>query len=57
MRTGALRTASADQNPAPLRLVLGSDSYRFIRAALTERLAQIEPQETRAASTDFAEVN
>ncbi|MCO5999340.1 SDR family oxidoreductase [Actinoallomurus rhizosphaericola] len=46
--------ASADQEPAPLRLVLGSDSYRAVRAALTERLAQIEPQEAQAATTDIA---
>ncbi|MEV4346314.1 SDR family oxidoreductase [Actinoplanes sp. NPDC049596] len=43
---------SADQSPAPLRLVLGSDAYRFVTTALRERLAQIEPQEALAASTD-----
>ncbi|GAA0462584.1 short-chain dehydrogenase/reductase [Paractinoplanes deccanensis] len=44
---------SADQSPAPLRLVLGSDAYRFVTTALRERLAQIEPQEALAASTDW----
>ncbi|GLY16763.1 short-chain dehydrogenase/reductase [Kineosporia sp. NBRC 101677] len=44
---------SAGEEPAPLRLVLGSDSYRFVTGALRERLAQIEPQETLAASTDW----
>ena len=38
-----------------MRLVLGSDSYRFVTAALRERLAQIEPQETLAASTDWTD--
>ncbi|MFF5076347.1 SDR family oxidoreductase [Actinoplanes sp. NPDC000266] len=46
---------SAGQSPAPLRLVLGSDAYRFVTSALRERLAQIEPQEALAASTDWAE--
>ncbi|MEU8241079.1 SDR family oxidoreductase [Actinoplanes missouriensis] len=46
---------SADQQPAPMRLVLGSDAYRFVTAALRERLAQIEPQEAVAASTDWVE--
>jgi len=45
--------ASVDETPAPLRLVLGSDSYRIITTALRDRLAQIEPQEERAASTDW----
>ncbi len=44
---------SADVEPAPMRLVLGSDSYKFVTAALRERLAQIEPQEAAAASTDW----
>jgi NAD(P)-dependent dehydrogenase (short-subunit alcohol dehydrogenase family) len=51
-KMAALIIASAEQEPAPLRLVLGSDSYRAVRAALTERLAQIEPQEAQAATTD-----
>jgi NAD(P)-dependent dehydrogenase (short-subunit alcohol dehydrogenase family) len=46
---------SADMEPAPMRLVLGSDSYRFVTAALRERLAQIEPQAAAAASTDVVE--
>lgn len=52
-RMAALIIASGDQEPAPLRLVLGSDSYRFVTAALTERLAQIEPQQVQAESTDL----
>lgn len=53
-KMAALIIASAGQDPAPLRLVLGSDSYRFITTALRDRLAQIEPQQTQAASTDWA---
>lgn len=45
--------ASVDQQPAPRRLVLGSDSYRFIREALTERLREVEMQEQTARSTDI----
>ncbi|WP_258348753.1 SDR family oxidoreductase [Saccharopolyspora gregorii] len=43
---------SAEQRPAPLRLVLGSDSYRAVTASLRARLAQVEPQEASAAGTD-----
>ncbi|XVV08573.1 SDR family oxidoreductase [Actinoplanes sp. CA-131856] len=46
---------SADQSPAPLRLVLGSDAYKFVTSALRDRLAQIEPQEALAASTDWTD--
>jgi NAD(P)-dependent dehydrogenase (short-subunit alcohol dehydrogenase family) len=45
--------ASTDHNPAPRRLVLGQSAYNAIRAALTERLADIEPQEQTASSADF----
>lgn len=44
---------SAEQTPAPKRLVLGSDSYTNIQKALTERLAAVEAQKELAASTDF----
>lgn len=46
---------SADLNPAPKRLVLGSDSYNAIRKALTERLAELETQRELAYSTDIEE--
>jgi hypothetical protein len=36
--------------------VLGSDSYAIIVNALTQRLADIQPQKEQAASTDFATV-
>jgi len=44
---------SANQSPAPKRLVLGSDAYGFIQNALTERLAAVEAQKHLAASTDI----
>lgn len=49
-----LMIASVDEQPAPRRLVLGSDAYRIVRTALTERLAELDGQEERAASTDVA---
>jgi hypothetical protein len=45
--------ASADAEPAPARLVLGSDAFAIIRAALAGRLADVEGQRELAASTDF----
>ena len=45
--------ATADQDPAPKRLVLGSDSYNFIHQALSDRLAALEAQRYLAMSTDF----
>ncbi len=44
---------SADTTPAPNRIVLGSDSYGILVNALTQRLADIQPQKDLAASTDF----
>ncbi|MER6540380.1 SDR family oxidoreductase [Streptomyces sp900105755] len=46
---------SVEQTPAPLRLVLGSDSYRFLQAALSERLAQVEAQRDTAGLTDITD--
>ena len=54
-KVAAAIIATADQSPAPLRLVTGSDSLRIVRDALRERLADIEAQETSAASTDLAQ--
>jgi NAD(P)-dependent dehydrogenase (short-subunit alcohol dehydrogenase family) len=45
---------SVDRDPAPKRLVLGSDSFKAIEKALTERLAAVEAQKELAFSTDFA---
>lgn len=44
--------ASVGQDPAPLRLTLGSDSYEHITRALTDRLTQLESQRELAGSTD-----
>ncbi len=44
---------SAAVEPAPPRLVLGSDSYAAITTSLRNRLAQVEPQEATAAATDL----
>jgi NAD(P)-dependent dehydrogenase (short-subunit alcohol dehydrogenase family) len=45
--------ASAGTDPAPSRIVLGSDSFGIIRKALADRLAVVESQERAAAATDF----
>ncbi|WP_448389812.1 hypothetical protein [Microbacterium aurum] len=46
---------SVEQEPAPLRLVLGSHSYQGVTAALRGRLPQVEPQGAGAAETDADE--
>jgi NAD(P)-dependent dehydrogenase (short-subunit alcohol dehydrogenase family) len=45
--------ASADEAVAPKRLTLGSDAYKNVKQALTERLAALEAQKDIALSTDF----
>jgi NAD(P)-dependent dehydrogenase (short-subunit alcohol dehydrogenase family) len=44
---------SVEQTPAPKRLVLGSDSFKAIQKALTDRLVTVEAQRDIAFSTDF----
>jgi NAD(P)-dependent dehydrogenase (short-subunit alcohol dehydrogenase family) len=44
--------ASVDQDPAPRRLVLGSDAYQAIDNALTTRLADVRTQRESAKATD-----
>jgi len=44
---------SVDQNPAPRRIALGSDSYGAIHKALTDRLSALEAQRDVASFTDF----
>lgn len=53
-RMAAIMIDSADQHPAPKRIVLGSDAYTTIHKALTERLAALEAQKKLAFSTDFS---
>jgi len=47
--------ASADVEPAPLRLVLGSDAHRFLTAALSRRLAEVAAQAETAPATDWTD--
>ena len=47
--------ASADVEPAPRRLVLGSDAYRFLTTALSSRLAEVQAQAETAPATDWAD--
>ena len=44
---------SAEQNPAPVRLALGSDVYGYIHNTLSRRLAMLEAQKDLAFTTDF----
>jgi NAD(P)-dependent dehydrogenase (short-subunit alcohol dehydrogenase family) len=44
--------ASVDQEPAPRRLVLGSDAYQALEGALTARLADVQSQRESARATD-----
>ncbi|AWS46864.1 SDR family oxidoreductase [Streptosporangium sp. 'caverna'] len=48
----AAMIASVDQDPAPRRLVLGSDAYQAIENALNTRLADVRTQRESAAATD-----
>lgn len=52
IKMAAAMIASADQDPAPRRLILGSDSFTMIRAALQNRLADVEAQQEGATRTD-----
>jgi hypothetical protein len=44
---------SVDVEPAPLRLVLGSQALQSTIATLRKRIADFEAQAALAASTDF----
>lgn len=44
--------ASVEQEPAPLRLALGNDAYRVMRARYAERLISLEAQRDVALATD-----
>jgi len=44
---------SVDRNPAPRRLVLGSDSYAALEKALSDRLVDVRAQKELASSTDL----
>jgi NAD(P)-dependent dehydrogenase (short-subunit alcohol dehydrogenase family) len=50
----AAMIASANIEPAPLRVLIGSDSYSVVSEALKSRLAAVEEQKQSAGSTDAA---
>lgn len=52
-RMAAAIITSVDQEPAPLRMILGSEALRNTLAVLCERVAGFESQTDLAASTDF----
>ncbi len=52
-RMAAAMIASADQEPAPLRMMLGSQALDTTLATLRKRVADFETQTELAASTDF----
>ncbi|MFZ4894337.1 SDR family oxidoreductase [Plantibacter sp. Mn2098] len=53
VKIAAAIIASADQRPAPKRIVLGSDSFTMISSALTARLADVQAQKDSASATDY----
>jgi len=52
-KMSAVIVGSVDQEPAPKRIVLGTDSWGIIHKALTDRLAAVDAQKDLAASTDI----
>lgn len=53
VKIAALTIAAAEAEPARLRLVLGSDSYRFVFDAVSQRLASIADQHDSASAADL----
>ncbi|MFC9285107.1 SDR family oxidoreductase [Streptomyces sp. NPDC057052] len=53
----AAMIASVDQEQAPRRLALGSDSYRHMHDALTTRLSELEKGKDTAFSTDLTQAD
>jgi NAD(P)-dependent dehydrogenase (short-subunit alcohol dehydrogenase family) len=56
-RMAAAIIASANQQPAPLRIILGSQALQTTVGVLRGRIAGFEAQADLAASTDFPPVN
>ena len=52
-RIAAAIIASADTEPAPLRIILGSQALTTTVSVLKDRIAGFEAQAGLAASTDF----
>ena len=46
---------SVDQEPAPLRLLLGSDAYQRTHQVLADRISALEAQEALAATTNVSD--
>jgi NAD(P)-dependent dehydrogenase (short-subunit alcohol dehydrogenase family) len=53
VRTVAAIIRAAGDDPPPRRLVLGSDAWTLMTAALQERLAEVTAQRDNAATVDF----
>jgi hypothetical protein len=53
VRMAARIIESADVEPAPLRMVLGSQAFEGTMATIRKRIANFETQTALAASTDF----
>ena len=53
-RMAAAMIASVDQEPAPLRMVLGSQALQSTLSVLRQRIRDFEAQADLAASTDFS---
>ncbi|MEU3983792.1 SDR family NAD(P)-dependent oxidoreductase [Streptomyces sp. NPDC026672] len=56
VKVAALTITAALREPAPLRVVLGSDSYQFVHQALTDRVADVTDQAATAAASDRDQV-
>jgi hypothetical protein len=54
VRTVAAVLRAADSDAPPRRLVLGSDAWTLITAALQQRLDEVTAQRDNAATADFA---
>ncbi|MER6274643.1 SDR family oxidoreductase [Streptomyces sp900105755] len=55
VKVAAAIIAATEAEPAPLRIVLGSDAYQYTCQALTERLAGIADQRDSAAAVDITD--
>lgn len=54
VKVAAMTIAAAEQVPAPLRVVLGSDSFQLVHQALQNRLADIAHQHEQAGRADVS---
>ena len=54
-KMAAVMIDSVDQEPAPLRLLIGSDAYQRTHRVLAGRLAALEAHEALAGTTDVSD--